>query len=154
MFRVLQSHNVIKVTPYWTSINVAVGLQALCTSVEMVAFSLLMLWSFSSAPYRAMRGEKPHTNSFMAFLHSQNYWDFVKCSFLAVWFSVRYAIGRPDSHTSTAGEPGFDEAFGVRRSHRYFADVYRYGNESGNESGNEHANSRFVSGSAKGCSTL
>jgi hypothetical protein len=35
LFGILQSHNVIKGTAYWTATNVADGLQALCTCVEV-----------------------------------------------------------------------------------------------------------------------
>ncbi|KZP10495.1 DUF300-domain-containing protein [Athelia psychrophila] len=112
VFSVLQSHNVIKGSQFWTSTNVANGLQALCTCVEMVVFSALMMWSFSSAPYRAMRGDKPHTNSFMAFLNSMNYWDFIKDTYMAVKFFVRYAMGKPGTH-SKGDVPNFDTAFGV-----------------------------------------
>lgn len=146
IFTILQNHNVIKGTTYWTATNVADGLQALCTCVEvrtailplaltrptrpfqMVIFSALMLWSFSSKDYRAMREGRPHTNSFMAFLHSQNYWDFIKDSYLAIKFFVRYALGRPDTHSAKADKPpDFDQAFGVDRYGRDYSSTYGQG---------------------------
>jgi len=118
LFSVLQSHNVIKATTYWTSTNVADGLQALCTCVEMVFFAAFMLWSFSSKDYRAMRGGRPHTNSFKAFFHSQNYWDFIKDTGLAFKFFFDYALCRPYTRSPTQDQ--FDTAFGVHRNGNYY----------------------------------
>jgi hypothetical protein len=42
VFSVLQEYNVIKATDYWTATNVSDGLSALCTTVEMVIFSVYM----------------------------------------------------------------------------------------------------------------
>ena len=80
----------------------------------MVFFAAFMLWSFSSTDYRAMRGERPHTNSFTAFFHSQNYWDFIKDTGLALKFFFDYALRRP--HTRSAAQDQFDTAFGVNRN--------------------------------------
>lgn len=135
MFSVLQSHNVIKATTYWTATNVADGLQALCTCVEvckiyhttraqlngllqMVFFAAFMLWSFGSKDYRAMREGRPHTNSFRAFLHSQNYWDFIKDTGLALKFFFDYALCRP--YTRSPPQDQFDTAFGVHRNGVYY----------------------------------
>jgi len=112
LFGILQSHGVIKDTAYWTATNVADGLQALCTCVEMVIFSALMLWSFSSKEYRAMRKGRPHTNSFTAFFHSQNYWDFIRDTGLALKFFFDYALRKPYTHSAESNQ--FDTAFGVR----------------------------------------
>jgi Gpi18-like mannosyltransferase len=135
LFSILQSHNVIKATTYWTATNVADGLQALCTCVEvrilltlplltylnhtlqMVFFSALMLWSFSSKDYRAMRKGRPHTNSFKAFFHSQNYWDFIRDTGLALKFFFDTLLRR--SYINPAEPDGFDTAFGVHRSGTY-----------------------------------
>lgn len=110
LFSVLQSHNVIKATAYWTATNVADGLQALATCCEMVIFSALMLWSFSSKEYRAMRKDgRPHTNSFKAFLHSQNYWDFIRDTGLALRFYLDSVLGRSRKYSPDQ----YDTAFGV-----------------------------------------
>jgi len=109
LFSVLQSYNVIKATTYWTSTNVADGLQALATCCEMVIFSALMLWSFSSKDYRAMRGDWHPTNSFKAFLNSQNYWDFIRDIGLALKFYFDAVLGR--SHKYSPDH--YDTAFGV-----------------------------------------
>lgn len=42
LFSILQSHGVIKATPYWTSTNVADGLQALCTCCEVLSLLFLV----------------------------------------------------------------------------------------------------------------
>lgn len=42
VFSVLQNFNKIKATSYWTADNVSDGLSALCTTVEMVIFSVYM----------------------------------------------------------------------------------------------------------------
>jgi len=117
LFSLLQSHNVIKGTTYWTATNVADGLQALCTCVEMVLFAALMLWSFNSRDYRAMRGDRPHTNPFKSFLHSQNYWDFISDIGAAFKFFFDYALCRP--YTRSAEQVDFDTAFGVRHDDGY-----------------------------------
>lgn len=69
------------------------------------------MWSFSSKDYRGLRGDRPHTNSFMAFLHSLNYWDFIRDTAAAIAFFFNYARHKP--HTRTAEQVDFDHAFGV-----------------------------------------
>jgi len=59
-----------------------------------------------------MRKGRPHTNSFKAFFHSQNYWDFIKDTGLALKFFFDYALRRP--HTRSPSQDQFDAAFGVR----------------------------------------
>lgn len=80
----------------------------------MVIFAALMLWSFSSKDYRALRGDRPHTNSFKAFFHSQNYWDFIRDTGLALKFFIDYALRRP--HTRSSEQVHFDSAFGVHHN--------------------------------------
>lgn len=78
VFNVLQSHGVIKGTTYWTSVNVANGLQALCTCVEMVIFAAVFIWSFSWKPYAILKpkGEES-TNIFWAVVDSLNYCELI-----------------------------------------------------------------------------
>jgi hypothetical protein len=83
----------------------------------MVFFAALMLWSFGSKDYRALRGERPHTNSFKAFLHSQNYWDFIRDTGLAFNFFFDYVLGK--SYTRSADSRAFDTAFGVQHNRGY-----------------------------------
>jgi hypothetical protein len=109
IFSILESHNVIKATPYWTSTNVADGLQALCTCCEMVIFSALMLWSFSSKDYRALRGDSPHTNSFKAFLHTLNYGDFIS----DIGASLKFYFNSILRRSPTSSPDQYDAAFGV-----------------------------------------
>lgn len=68
-----------------------------------------MLWSFSSKDYRTIRGDRPHTNSFKAFLNSQNYWDFIRDTGLALKFYFDSALGK--SHQYSPNQ--YDTAFGV-----------------------------------------
>ena len=77
----------------------------------MVLFSALMMWSFSSKEYRGLRQNNPHTNSFMAFLHSLNYWDFIRDAAAAIAFFFNSA--RHEPHV----RGGFEWAFGVRGKH-------------------------------------
>src|ERR1700734_645612 len=83
----------------------------------MVLFAALMLWSFNSRDYRAMRGDRPHTNPFKSFLHSQNYWDFISDIGAAFKFFFDYALCRP--YTRSAEQVDFDTAFGVRHDDGY-----------------------------------
>ena len=66
-----------------------------------------MMWSFSSKEYRALREGRSHTNSFLSFLHSLNYWDFIRDTAAAIAFFFDFARRKP--HTRS----GFDSAFGV-----------------------------------------
>ena len=43
---------VIKATKYWTSTNIADGLSALTICIEMVFFSVMMLWAYPYKEYR------------------------------------------------------------------------------------------------------
>lgn len=79
----------------------------------MAIISGLMMWSFTSAPYRAMRGDRPHTNSFMAFLNTLNYWDMSRDTYMSFKFFMRYAMGKPGTR-SKGDVPNFDTAFGVK----------------------------------------
>lgn len=64
-----------------TATNVADGLQALCTTVEMVIFATVMIWSFPSKEYAGLPRQMGSTR---AFLHSLNFSDFL----LDLWYST------------------------------------------------------------------
>ena len=92
----MQSHGVIKGMTYRTATNVADGLQALWTCIEVYNFcnyplrmSLISQKSdgfircthdvvFHFKEYRALCKDCPHTNPLVAFLHSLNYWEFIQ----------------------------------------------------------------------------
>jgi hypothetical protein len=80
----------------------------------MVFFSALMLWSFGSRDYRAMRNGRPHTNPFKAFLNSLNYWDFISDTGAALKFFFNYALRRPQTDSTERDQ--FDTAFGIHYS--------------------------------------
>ncbi|KNZ55404.1 uncharacterized protein VP01_2692g2 [Puccinia sorghi] len=68
----LDCNQSISCHPIQTPTNVSEGLQALCTTIEMVVFSIIMIFSFSAKSYKAM---KPGQTSpgWKSFFHSQNY---------------------------------------------------------------------------------
>ena len=74
----------------------------------MVLFAALMMWSFSSKEYRGLRQNNPHTNSFMAFLHSLDYRDFIRDTAAAIAFF--FNSSRHEPHV----RGGFESAFGIR----------------------------------------
>ncbi|KAG2062925.1 DUF300-domain-containing protein, partial [Suillus decipiens] len=45
-------------TEYWTATNIADGLNALATCIEMVFFSLLMMWAYTVDEYKAAEDKK------------------------------------------------------------------------------------------------
>ena len=71
----------------------------------MVLFTAFMMWSFSSKEYRALRKDRPHTNPFMAFLHSLNYWDFIQDAAASTAFFFKISPHKSQMHSD------FDSAF-------------------------------------------
>ncbi|KAE8270922.1 hypothetical protein A4X09_0g1424 [Tilletia walkeri] len=59
VFSVLQDHGVLKPTEYWTSTNIANGLNALCTSVEMIIVAVWQLFAFPASEYTLKNLAKP-----------------------------------------------------------------------------------------------
>ncbi|KAK0544752.1 hypothetical protein OC846_005938 [Tilletia horrida] len=59
VFGVLQDHGVLKPTTYWTSTNIANGLNALCTSLEMVIVAFWQLFAFPASEYKLKNLGKP-----------------------------------------------------------------------------------------------
>ncbi|KAF7321375.1 hypothetical protein MKEN_00657800 [Mycena kentingensis (nom. inval.)] len=110
---------VIKPTEYWTTTNIANGLNALA----MIFFSILMMWAFSSREFRRPPGQKPTSiwrplwdrfvqvlaTSFYSHLtkHSINFSDFA----YEVISSLRFYL----CGVRTKNEDGanFAEAFGI-----------------------------------------
>jgi hypothetical protein len=80
---VYQSLNLhLQATEFWTQTNIVNGLEALCTCVEMVVFSIAQSFAFSYRDYKPIiADEKGKTPFFKSFLHSLNFsdffWDFV-----------------------------------------------------------------------------
>lgn len=112
VFSILEKHDIIRGSVYWTSTNVSEGLQALCTTIEMVAFSIIMIFSFSAKQYKALEPGCT-TGAWKSFLHSQNYSDFFLEAYLSLRFFKDYARQQPYTRSKTAGASGldFDQAY-------------------------------------------
>ncbi|KAJ7084432.1 DUF300-domain-containing protein [Mycena belliarum] len=107
------SDRVLKATTYWTTTNIANGLNALAVCVEMIFFSALMLWAFSSNEYKRKPGTPP-TSVWRPLWNSIYYDDFAQ----EIWGSMRfYLCGTSTRHaggTDSSNRPAdFGEAFGV-----------------------------------------
>ncbi|GAA5857727.1 hypothetical protein JCM5353_003327 [Sporobolomyces roseus] len=104
VFSVLQSHDVIKATDYWTATNVADGLSALCTCCEMVIFSLWFMWAFNWREYSKLReshGGGTSTSVFWALLDSFNYWDMLREGYLGIAFLFAYILNKPGTRSGS-----------------------------------------------------
>ncbi|GAA6037905.1 hypothetical protein JCM8097_009483 [Rhodosporidiobolus ruineniae] len=121
IFSILESHDVIKATDYWTATNVADGLNALCICCEMVIMAIAFAWAFNWNEYKAQAppGAK-HTNPFWAVLDSLNYWDFLVEGYRGVAFLVDYIRGKPGTH---AGKKERLKSLDERRTTEYGLDV-------------------------------
>jgi len=106
-------NRVIHGTQFWTATNVADGLTALTICIEMVFFSLFMMWSFSWTTYQDNRVElgKPHTSIWRPLWDSINLWDFaVEIGSQLAYFASRLT-GRPPPVPTV---PNLGQAFGVK----------------------------------------
>ncbi|KAI7943901.1 hypothetical protein MJO28_011429 [Puccinia striiformis f. sp. tritici] len=114
VFSILEKHEVIKGSLYWTSTNVSEGLQALCTTIEMVVFSIIMIFSFSADSYKAINPGQT-TSGWKSFFHSQNYSDFLVEACVSLAFFRDYALRKP--YTRSTNKPtkatglDFDQAY-------------------------------------------
>ncbi|CAD6937004.1 unnamed protein product [Tilletia controversa] len=59
VFGILQDHGILKETEYWTSTNIANGLNALCTSLEMIIVAVWQLFAFPASEYSLKNLAKP-----------------------------------------------------------------------------------------------
>ncbi|GAA5967214.1 hypothetical protein JCM11641_000479 [Rhodosporidiobolus odoratus] len=103
IFSILESHDVIKATEFWTATNVADGLNALCICCEMVIMSIAFAWAFNWKEYidQAPPGAA-HTSAFWAILDSFNYWDFIVEGGRGIRFLIDYIRGKPGTHSGSA----------------------------------------------------
>lgn len=77
VFSILQDHDVIHGTTYWTATNVSDGLNALCTSCEMVLVAAFQLWAFPWSEYKNVEdAKKRKTSIFKSLVHAFNFSDF------------------------------------------------------------------------------
>ncbi|KAG2345161.1 DUF300-domain-containing protein [Suillus weaverae] len=107
---------VIKATEYWTAANIADGLNALAICIEMVFFSVLMMWAYTVNEYK-VAGNK--TNVWRPLWDSINYWDFVTEIGGSFKFFFNYARGASSAHSSKKSD--FAQAFGVGVGHGQMA---------------------------------
>ncbi|KZT66067.1 DUF300-domain-containing protein [Daedalea quercina L-15889] len=111
---------VIHATEYWTETNIADGLNALATCIEMVFFSAFMIWAFSAREYKI---DGVTTGIGRPLLDSINYTDFaieIAGSLKFFWDYIRrkpYTRGPRVTVTEMDGKTrtkmNLDEAFGV-----------------------------------------
>ncbi|KIJ43075.1 hypothetical protein M422DRAFT_170381, partial [Sphaerobolus stellatus SS14] len=97
VFSVLQKYKVIHATEFWTATNVADGLNALATTIEMVFFAGFMLWAYPASEYKD--DSLPKTSIWRPLWDSINYADFGHEIFGSVAFFIRYLFGKPNTHT-------------------------------------------------------
>lgn len=112
LFGILQSHGVIKGTAYWTATNVAEGLSALCTCVEMLVFSLYMLWAYPYKEYTNL-AIQPIQRVTGCKTFCQAFWDTVNLADFAVeiWESCRFFFDYIRGVPYTRSRNVFDQAF-------------------------------------------
>ncbi|KAG9099097.1 hypothetical protein FRC06_005657 [Ceratobasidium sp. 370] len=113
VFDALQNHGVIKPTEYWTASNIADGLNALATTIEMVFFACFMIWAYPVSEY--IRPDLPKTSVGRPIIDSLNFSDFA----IEIWGSLRFfwdsALGKPHTRGPHHKDSmDFGEAFGVR----------------------------------------
>jgi len=120
---------VIKSTQYWTATNIADGLNALATCVEMVFFSLLMMWAYTWNEYKVEGG--PKTSIWRPLWGSINFTDFFVEIVGSLKFFLGCARGKPSVHSGRRSDAAFvnnyksmdfGQAFGVNDS-KYPADM-------------------------------
>jgi len=108
VFNLLTDH-VIHGTEFWTPTNIADGLNALSICIEMIFFSLFMMWSFPWKEYRVQPGES-HTGIWRPLWDSINFWDFA----VEIWSELSY-FGRrlTGRRTAPPADSDYGQAFGV-----------------------------------------
>ncbi|KAJ7072280.1 DUF300-domain-containing protein [Mycena amicta] len=99
------SGRVIKATEYWTTTNISNGLNALAVCIEMVFFSVMMLWSFPHREYKRREGS-PSTSIWRPLWDSINYADFA----VEIFGSLRFFCCGTRAKTTRVD---FGEAFGL-----------------------------------------
>lgn len=115
---------VIHATAYWTETNIADGLNAMTTCVEMVLFAGFMMRAYSWNEYVVPGAHK--TSIWRPLWDSINYTDFVLEIWATIKFYIDYAQNKPGTRgvggyqlTSVSGpkrKADFGEAFGVYNS--------------------------------------
>ncbi|TDL18236.1 DUF300-domain-containing protein [Rickenella mellea] len=117
-------HKVIKPTQYWTSTNIANGLNALTICVEMVLFSLFFMWAYPASEYKL--ADSGTTSIWKPLWDSINYTDFIREIFGSLKFFIDYIRCKPHTRgpsiptsTSPNARTNFEDAFGLSGSSPY-----------------------------------
>ncbi|KIM30457.1 hypothetical protein M408DRAFT_328045 [Serendipita vermifera MAFF 305830] len=140
VFSMLQSKGIIKATQFWTASNVADGLTALATSIEMIIFAIFMWWAYPASEYYNRDPENPREEGYMPPTNMspdekerrklrttsiwRPIWDSINFSDFAVeiWssfvFFIDYARGKPYAHSHSREQKTFSEAFNLDEPHR------------------------------------
>ncbi|GJJ14453.1 hypothetical protein Clacol_008717 [Clathrus columnatus] len=110
----------IKETEFWTATNVADGLTALTTCIEMVFFAAFMLWAYSPSEYAANIKTTDFGYEIIASLR----------------FFVDYARNKPGTHTQKTTQnvgpndrPDFGQAFGFHPAKAKASQRHLYDND-------------------------
>ncbi|KAF9788384.1 DUF300-domain-containing protein [Thelephora terrestris] len=94
VFAMLEGH-VIHATQYWTEYNIADGLTALATCIEMVFFAALMMWAYPWTEYVEPGREK--TSIWRPLWDSINYTDFAVEIFGSLKYFLDALRGKPET---------------------------------------------------------
>jgi len=103
------SGRILKATQYWTTTNIADGLNALAICIEMIFFSGFMMWAFTWNEYKRKPGT-PATSIWRPLWDSINYADF----FVEIYGSLRFFVcGASSEQVNDRSRIDFGQAFGV-----------------------------------------
>lgn len=119
IFSLLANHGVLHATQYWSTTNIADGLNALCTSLEMVLIAAMQMWAFNWREYHIQRVDRPSgkangkgkTNIFMSILHALNFTDLL----IEFWYELVFLFDRirGKEYTRRDARLDFVQAFGA-----------------------------------------
>jgi len=117
VFSALETHGVIKATDFWTATNVADGLSALTLCIEMLFFSIAMMWAYPVSEYKS--ATQPKLGAFRAIIDSINFSDFLAEIWRSLRFFVDYWRGKPGTRSSHSRYATFDDAFRLQPDEQY-----------------------------------
>ncbi|KAI7933703.1 hypothetical protein MJO28_006758 [Puccinia striiformis f. sp. tritici] len=119
-----------KATEYWSRSNIADGVNALATTVEMAIVGVFQLYAFPYTEYRALiKGSEINRQKsvWKNFLHSQDYRDFGQDILMGVGFIIDRMRGAEYTKSRNAAPHGtngldFQAAFGLDPEHSRIRD--------------------------------
>lgn len=120
IFDLLGDHGALHATAYWTTTNISDGLNALCTSLEMVLIAAMQMWAFYWGEYTLDNLDKPSTgkantkgktNPLRSILHALNLSDLL----IEAWNEVVFLFDRMrgKEYTRHDARMDFAQAFGA-----------------------------------------